>query len=285
MQTSNTIPKFLSSPIAKTLVYANIFISICSLAQVFVTYIVFDIRLDWNNIFYLVFVFSSTYIQYNIQRIFAIIQNKSSFERADWYKKNNVLVLFIGCISLVLVGLISWNLSSLSISLMVSVELLSNLYYLPPFNLKKYGAIKPFIISTGWVISCVFVPLYENNILQINTIWFMVSQFLFISSLCILFDIKDAEEDYLKGVNTYANKFGITITKIISISLMVLSSLCCLFLKHPTLPILIITGITSAITIGSILLTNEKKHTFYYYLWIDGLMIVQALVFLCFNTK
>ena len=128
------------------------------------------------------------------------------------------------------------------------------------------------------------MPLIENNLLTENAVWFLVSQFCFITTLCVLFDVKDAEEDFLNGVNTYANAFGVRAIKSICIALILAYFLCYLFFKDPHLPVLLITGITSAITLGSIALTNEKKHSFYYYLWIDGLMIVQALLFVCFGS-
>ena len=274
--------KFLSSPIAKTLVYANVFIAICSLAQVFVTYLVFFIPLDFKNSSYLLFVLLSTYLQYNVQRGYMLNPSNQFTERSQWLAKHRKTLLISVGLCLIVVLFLCNNLSYLSIGIMVGAELISTFYYLPPFNFRKYGYLKPILISAIWVISCGLVPLIENNLLTENAVWFLVSQFCFITTLCILFDVKDAEEDYLNGINTYANAFGIKAIKSICIALMFAYFLCYLFFNRPTLSVLLMTGITCIITIVSVLLTNEKKHSFYYYLWIDGLMIVQAFVFLFF---
>jgi 4-hydroxybenzoate polyprenyltransferase len=282
LQTPNSIPKFLSSPITKTLVYANVFIAICSLAQVFVTYLVFYIPFDFKNSSYLLFILLSTYLQYNVQRGYMLNPANQFTERSQWLAKHRKTLLISVGACLIVVLFLCNNLSYLSIGIMIGAELISTFYYLPPFNFRKYGYIKPILISAIWVISCGLVPLIENNLMTENAIWFLASQFCFIITLCILFDVKDAKEDFLNGINTYANAFGIKSIKSICVALMLAYFLCYLFFKHSTLSTLVMTGITSVITIGSILLTNEKKHTFYYYLWIDGLMIVQSLVFLCF---
>lgn len=280
MQTTNIISKLLKSPITKTLVYANVFIAICSLSQVFVTYVIFPIPINFKNNSYLLFVLLSTYLQYNVQRGYMISQNNHGSERSQWLTKHKKLLLISVALCLIVVLFLCNNLSYTSIGIMVGAEVVSTLYYLPPFNFRKYGYVKPFLIAAIWVISCSAVPLIENKLLTLNSVWFLISQFCFIATLCALFDIKDAEEDYLKGVNTYANKFGVAITKVMCIILMLLSSVCYVFFKHGSQSLLIISGLVSVITITSILLTTDKKQSFYYYLWIDGLLIIQALLLL-----
>lgn len=282
MQISSNMSKFFKSSIFKTLVYANVFISICSLSQVFVTYAIFPIPINFKNNSYLLFVLLSTYLQYNIQRGYLVNQNNQFSDRSIWLTKYKKILLISVGLCLISVLFLCNNLSYLSIGIMVGAEVLSTLYYLPPINLRKYGYIKPFLISLIWVISCSAVPLIENNLLNANSMWFLISQFCFIGTLCALFDIKDAEEDYLNGVNTYANKFGETITKTLCIVLMLISSGCYFFFKHSSTSLLPISIIISSLTIGSALLTSEKKQPYFYYLWIDGLLIIQGLLLMIF---
>ena len=280
MQTIRFISKFFKSPITKTLVYANVFIAICSLSQVFVTYTVFPIPINFKNNSYLLFVFLSTYLQYNMQRGYMISQNNQDSQRSQWLTKYKKLLLISAGLSLICLLFLCNNLSYTSIGIMVGAEVVSTLYYLPPFNFRRFGYIKPFLIAAIWVVSCSAVPLIENELLTLNSVWFLVSQFCFVATLCALFDIKDSEEDYLNRINTYANRYGIAITKAICIILILLSSGCYVFFKHSSQYLLLISGLTSAITIGSILLTTDKKHSFFYYLWIDGLLIIQVLLLL-----
>jgi 4-hydroxybenzoate polyprenyltransferase len=280
LQTTNIISKLLKSPITKTLVYANVFIAICSLSQVFVTYSIFQIPTNFKNNSYLLFVLLSTYLQYNVQRGYMISQTNQASERSRWLTKHKKLLLITVALCVIIVLFLCNNLSYTSIGIMVGAEVVSTLYYLPPFNFRKYGYVKPFLIAAIWVISCSAVPLIENKLLTLNSVWFLVSQFCFVATLCAVFDIKDAEEDYLNGVNTYANRFGIAVTKTMCIILMLLSSVCYVFFKHGSQSLLLISCLVSVITISSILLTTDKKHSFYYYLWIDGLLIIQAVLLL-----
>lgn len=272
---------FIDLPFIKTLVYANVFVAFCSLAQVFFTYQLFPIPVNFANNSYLVFILLSTYLQYNVQRGYMINPSNAHTERSQWLLKHKKIMLYSisGCLLIVL--FLCNNLSWTSIGIMVVAEVLSTLYYLPPFNFRKHGYIKPFLISSVWTISCCLVPLIENDLLTSHSVWYLVSQFCFISVLCLLFDIKDLEQDYMTGVNTYANKFGITITKFISVCSVIIAFTCFYNFKHDTNSI-IASLLLRLLIIGTILFTNDKRHCFYYYLWVDGLMIMQMVLFFIF---
>jgi 4-hydroxybenzoate polyprenyltransferase len=255
-----------------------VFIAICAFAQVMLVHQLFSIPFNFANNSYLVFVLLSTFLQYNVQRGYMINQTNAHEERSQWLMRYKKTLLYSVGASLIIVMFLCNNLSWTSIGIMVGAEIISTLYYLQPFNLRKHGYIKPFLISSVWVISCSLVPLIENKLLTSQSTWFLVSQFCFISVLCLLFDIKDGESDYLSGVNTYVNKFGVTTTKIICFVLMCIGFIT--FYKfNPTGPYLIASLVLRLLVASTILYTNDKRHSFYYYLWVDGLLIIQALLF------
>jgi len=205
---------FIDLPFIKTLVYANVFVAFCSLAQVFFTYQLFPIPVNFANNSYLVFILLSTYLQYNVQRGYMINPSNAHTERSQWLLKHKKIML-------------------------------------------------------------------ENDLLTPHSVWYLVSQFCFISVLCLLFDIKDLEQDYMTGVNTYANKFGITITKLICVCSVIIAFTCFYNFKHDTNSI-IASLLLRLLIIGTILFTSDKRHSFYYYLWVDGLMIMQMVLFFIF---
>ena len=272
---------FISSSFAKALVYGNVFIAICALSQVFLTYHLFPIPVNFANNSYLAFVLLSTFLQYNVQRGYMINQNNFHSVRSQWVIKHKKTMLYCIGVSLLIVLFLCNNLSRLSIGIMVGAEIVSTLYYLQPFNLRRHGYIKPFLISMVWVISCSLVPLIENDLLTTHSIWFLASQFVFISVLCMLFDIKDNEADYLSGVNTYANRFGTKATKVICCSLIIIGFTCFYMFQHDSHS-LILSIVLRLILLSTILYTNENRHSFYYYLWIDGLLIIQTALFFIF---
>ncbi len=274
---------FISSPIAKTLVYANVFIAVCASAQVFVTYMLFGIPVNFNNNAFLLFVFLSTYLQYNLQRGYFIQKINLYTESTAWIKKHQKIIFFTVLAALIGISFLCNRLSKTSIVIMVVAELISTAYYLPPFNLRKRGYIKPMIISAIWVVSCAAVPLIENQLLTANSIWFLLSQFLFISVLSILFDVKDTTDDYLTGITTYSNIIGERGTKALSVLLIIASGLSFMCARHS-----VNAGIAEAILLGvtlvTVFITDEKKHRFYFYLWVDGLLVLQAVLLYVFLT-
>lgn len=276
MQTNS----FISNSIIKTLVYANVFIAICAFAQVELTYHLFSIPANFANNSYLLFIFLSTYLQYNMQRGYMINNENVHSERSLWLLKHKKLVTYSIVASLISVMFLCNNLSWTSIGIMIGAEIVSTLYYLKPFNLRRHGYIKPFLISLVWVISCSLVPLIENQLVTKISIWFVVSQFCFISVLCLLFDIKDGEIDYLAGVNTYVNKFGVNIAKLICFALVAFSVIC--FLQFTTdIYFIVFAVIFNLLVIATITLTNENRDSLYFYLWIDGLLVLQPLFYWC----
>lgn len=272
---------FISSPFVKTLVYANVFIAVCALSQVFLTYHLFSIPVNFENNSYLAFILLSVYLQYNVQRGYMINAENVHTQRSQWLLKHKKLLLYSIGLSLIIVLFLCNNLSWTSIGIMIGAEIMSTLYYLQPFNLRKHGYIKPILISSVWVISCSLVPLIENQLLTPHSVWFLVSQFVFISVLCMLFDIKDVEHDYMAGVNTYANKFGIKVTKAICVGLVVIAFVCFYMFQSDTSSI-IASVILRSLVLITILFTNDKRHAFYYYLWVDGLLIIQSILFFIF---
>lgn len=262
----------------RTLVYANIFISLCAFSQVLLTYHLFPVPFNFDNNAYLLFVFLATYLQYNLQRGYSVNQLNLYTDRSLWLTKHKKPLLISAFISIVVLLFLCNSLSWTSIIIMGSAEVVSNLYYLPPFNLRKYGYFKPFLISAIWVISCCAVPLIENQLFTMHSLWFMAAQFFFIGVLSMLFDMKDADDDYVNGVNTYANHFGMKPTKLLCIVLTLISC-ACFYQFVPGLSSIVKIAIVGLLTVLAILLTDDRKHAFYYYLFVDGLLIVQTVLF------
>ncbi|MES2565628.1 MAG: hypothetical protein V4565_02105 [Bacteroidota bacterium] len=278
MKTKN----FISSPFLNALVYGNVFIALCAFMQVLLTYHFFPVPVNFDNNSYLLFVLLATYLQYNVQRGYYIVNHtNTSSPRSQWVLKYKKIMGYSIGIALIILLFLCNKLSMLSIGIMVGAEIISTLYYLQPFNLRRHGYIKPFLISSVWVISCGLVPLIENQLLTAHSFWFLASQFVFISVLCMLFDIKDNDKDYLSGVNTYANRFGVNATKIICAVLVVIG-FTCFYMFKSDINSFVASIILRVILLATILYTNDNRHAFYYYLWVDGLLIIQTILFFIF---
>lgn len=271
----------IHSPLAKILVYANVFISICAAAQVLVTYMLCGIPVNPGNNAYILFVFLSTYLQYNVQRGYFIQQVNLYTESSAWITRHRRVLLLTALAALVTLLFLCNSLSYTSIAVLVGAEIVSTAYYLPPLNLRRIGFLKPFVISGIWMLSCTAVPLIENQLFHAPVLWLLLSQFCFISALSILFDVKDTTDDFLNGIATYSNTLGEKGTKALCCAL-ALAALASFYRFDHAPGALVAEALLIAATLLTVFITDEKKHRFYFYLWVDGLLLLQAVLLFVF---
>jgi 4-hydroxybenzoate polyprenyltransferase len=272
---------FIASPFAKILVYANVFVSLCAAAQVLVTYMLCGIPVTFDNNAYILFVFLSTYLQYNVQRGYFIKQINLYTESTTWVTRHRKTLFYTVFVALGALLFLCNHLSYASIAVLVGAEIVSTAYYMPPLNLRRIGFLKPLIISGIWVVSCAVVPLIENQLFHPNVIWLLLSQFCFISVLSILFDVKDSTDDFLNGIATYSNSLGMKGTRLLCCLLCMASMACFYQFKHRPHSLFAEAALMVA-TVFTVFITHEKRHRFYFYLWVDGLLILQVLLIYLF---
>jgi hypothetical protein len=225
-------------------------------------------------------------------------------KRSAWYYKHRVLVrnsqwffaafIFVGGFVYVyrhfnaLVGLplAHW----LLVALFPAVALL---YYgidntkFGAVNLRRVGWLKPFIIGFAWaglvtVYPVVFGGVERGDVYTptlIGALLFL-KNFMFISVLCIMFDVKDYATDHNVQLKTFVVEFGLRKT-----IFYILLPLCVLGLgsfivyglvrDFSTMKILINT--VPFVALISVAYSLQRRKTIFYYLVIiDGLMLVKA---------
>ena len=273
----------LLKPLKKFLdfiVYSNFFIAVCIALFTLQTAIVFPHQSD-QILLFIPLNFIATFTLYNLQRLYFSAQLKND-SKYTWYTKNRrliftLIILTISCSFNFLVTFFLQNVTSLIVYGCLGV--LSIFYFLPPLQLRKYGLLKPFIIT--FVIICTSVILPLATTFNKVTLIYAVNQFFFIAALCICFDIRDVEIDALGNQKTIPIKFGITNTKYLVVALLLFYLATGFFVPNTYFP-------TTAIfvTVLSILLTifaKPKRHYYFYLLLVDGAIIVQCLLLLFLN--
>src|SRR3954447_5407626 len=155
-------------------------------------------------------------------------------------------------------------------------------------NTRRTGWFKPFAIGLVWATAVTYVPILwyqvEQNtqyIFASDNLWFLVKNFMYISLLAILFDIKDYAADHNLRLKTFVVRMGlhktifliiIPLTLLGFISLLVFAVL----LHFPLLRIIINSIPFALLVIVSSSMTSRKS-ILYYLVVIDGLMLVKAL--------
>lgn len=225
--------------------------------------------------------------------------------RNRWYKRNRKLVknlqwvLMIICIFLASTLLIVnfrhlVSLTPIQILPLIITGLTALSYYGFPvigaknINVRKTGWFKPFAVGLVWAVAVTYVPVLWNQV-ERNTpytfsainFWLFTKNFMYISTLAILFDIKDYAADHNRRIKTFVVRVGLRKTIfsiIIPLTLLGFISLI-LFANLKGFPLLriVINSIPFVLLIIVAWSMQRRKPIIYYLAVIDGLMLVKAL--------
>lgn len=221
--------------------------------------------------------------------------------RSRWYAKNHQLIirtqifLSVTC-AILAVFLLTGNFNSLQqISftnmLLPIVSAFTALAYYgisSKFNLRKTGWFKPFAIGFVWAITVTYIPVIwwgvENNtdyIFNSFNVWFLIKNFMYISLLAVLFDIKDYAADHNKKLKTFVVRIGLRKTIFYIIIPLALTGFIAFivfaYLLHFHTLRIVINSIPFILLIAVAWSMQRRKSILFYLVVIDGLMLVKAL--------
>jgi len=156
------------------------------------------------------------------------------------------------------------------------------------FNLRKIGWLKPFIIGFAWaglvtVYPVLFYDIISRTDYDFNWIGglLFLKNFMFITVLCIMFDIKDYAADHVCRVRTFVVKLGLR--KTIFYILMPLTVIGLeLFIyyayNHRFHGMKVLLNVIPFVLMGMVAYSLRKRRSIMYYLVIvDGLMFIKAV--------
>ena len=273
------------------LLFSNLFIAICAVAQSLVTYHLLKAE---PSKYVLAFLFFSTLLIYNLAVLLAKPKapQNSPFKRVRWIFEHHRLTIsttLISALCLVPLGLL--YLSFESKLLMIFVGLLAVAYNIPflTLNNKKIGlrnipGIKLFLIAFVWASSCVLLPIVElesSHQLQIplsETVLLVAKRFLFICAITVPFDIRDLFQDKLYELKTIPvilgeKKAWIFCQALLAIYLLLLI----LFTKGINIDVIGL-ALTVFLTGWLIFKSNIKRNEYFYFFYLDGTMLLQYLI-------
>lgn len=257
-----------------------------------------------NPLLYYIAVFCATVLYYTLAYISDNPSDPNN-NRSVWYADNRQLVkgsqLLCGtiCLLYALWFVYHYWQSVVSLSLLtwffvLIFPLTGGLYYglsgkgRGRFNLRRIGWLKPFIIGFTWAGAVTVYPVIfhdiENSRSYVPTLvgaFLFLKNFMFITVLCIMFDIKDYAVDHNLQIKTFVVTRGLRYT-IFSILL----PLCFLGLGsfifygltrhfHPVKIALNAIPFILLITVAYSM--HRRKPLLYYLAIIDGLMLIKAI--------
>jgi 4-hydroxybenzoate polyprenyltransferase len=232
-------------------------------------------------------VFGSTLVVYNAPRIFrkafADEHNGHGIFRnyRNWY-------FFFFAAGLLLVAVSSVGLSYMTYVVCGILGFLAFAYTLPilPFKQKRrlrdYGWAKILVLASVWTTATAVLPIIYHHARVSFYPFEILCRFIFIFTLCVIFDIRDMQDDLRNNLLTLPNKVGITrINWLINIALLCFVALGFIQYCQHQAPYLLISIIGTAIVTRVIATYLQKYPTDRSYMLLaDGTMIVYSVLVL-----
>ncbi len=289
--------------LADTFFYGNYFVGLCAIALCVETnvqhrYPLNDALFYWMAGLGVTWYYTSLYI--------ADIPDQDLNSRVTWYRRNKHLVAAIQKITLLALMALAITyvlryskgfaamgfLHYLQLSLFPLVALAYTYHLLPFVNVKKLrriGWLKPFVIGFVWSGIVSVYPVFclqleqgqVGQFFQWPSVWLWLKNLMYITTLCIMFDIKDYESDRTFALKTYAVQFGITNTIRYIIIPLVVAGMAAFFMftlsHHFPAARIAMNAIPYVLLLASAYTLYTKRSILYYLFVIDGLMIIKAI--------
>ncbi|WP_244228851.1 UbiA family prenyltransferase [Mucilaginibacter endophyticus] len=289
--------KKLLQPVLDFLLFSNIFMSLCAVAQALLTFHLIGSKPVFPVLGLL---FTSTLGIYN----FCILitrpakPQRSPYRRVRWFFAHYRLMVTFTIVSLLSLIPLFFIITTESKILLIFLSVLSFGYGLPlfsvgdhKFGLRNIPGLKPFLITLVWTMSCVLFPVLEsmhNHLTDISmrdTTILIAKRFLFIGALTIPFDIRDLFDDRKVGLKTipvvWGEKNAYLFCQVLLAGYIVLMFL---FRQNGFSLDFFALTLTMFLTGWLIFKSAWEKNEYYYFFYMDGVLILQYVMVVVFSS-
>jgi len=278
------------------LLFSNVFIALCAVAQALVTFHLLKTTPVYSVLGLL---FASTLGIYN----FCILIDKhidpqrSPYMRIRWFYAHHRLMVTITIVCLLCLVPLFFLISIQSRLLLVFLGILSVAYSLPlftigehNFGLRNIPGLKPFLITSVWTLSIVLLPVLEAQDahftdVSMRDITIMIAKrFLFIAALTIPFDIRDLFEDRKTNLRTIPVVWGEKKAYLFCQVLLGGYIFLLFLLRKDGFNADFFSLTLTAILTGWLIFKSDwKKNEYYYFFYLDGVLILQYVILVLFS--
>jgi len=280
--------KYLYRQTLDFLLFSNVFIALCAVAQGLVTYQLLHAK---PNMYVLSLLFCATLAMYNYSILLSKPKNpeNSRYRRVRWIFSHYRLIIFITAAAILGIFPLLFFLSPVSIVFLFFLAFISISYNLPVFTLKgrKFSlrnipGIKLFLIALIWALSCVLLPILQLksqsfNVSTLDTLLLIAKRFLFVAAITVPFDIRDLYQDRTYELKTIPVVFGEKNAYLFCQFLLLLYlALLFIFNKGFDLNYLGLAVVT-LLTGWLIFKSNWERNEYYYFFYLDGTLMLQCV--------
>ncbi len=270
--------------------------SLCAVAQGLVTFYLISAKPVFPVIGLL---FTSTLGVYNFSILLTkpAQPEKSPYRRIRWFFAHYRLMVSITIVCLLSLVPLLYLMSTESRLLLIFLGIISFCYSIPLFTIgdQKFGlrnipGLKPFLITLVWTMSTVLLPILEAQRFHLtaismhDTTLLIAKRFLFIAALTVPFDIRDLFQDRQSGLKTIPTVWGEK-NAYLFCQVLLAGYIILLFLfRNNGFSASFFALTTTAILTGWLIFKSKwEKNEYYYFFYMDGVLILQYLVLLAFN--
>ncbi len=168
---------------------------------------------------------------------------------------------------------ISFWITPFQTMILVFTTILSLLYIHPVLKippLRNIPLIKVFLVGLAW--SCITTLFPALNHQEVNY-WNFLEIVCFISSLVLLFEIKDISEDKRANLTTFPIVMGVSATKLVSLLLLTIAAYIHVRI-HLDFRFLVVV----ILNIILIICTNQQRSQYYFNCFVDGSIFLWGIV-------
>jgi len=288
--------KKILQPVFDFILFSNIFMALCAVAQGLVTFFLIGSKPVYSVLGLL---FTSTLGVYNFSILISKPQKSenSPYARERWFFGHYRLMVTITIVCILSLLPLFVLISTESRLLLIFLGVISFAYSLPLFSLgdKKFGlrnipGLKQFLITLVWTMSTVLLPLMEAQHLHLGTVsmrdttLLIAKRFLFIGALTVPFDIRDLFQDRQSGLKTvpvvWGEKNAYLFCQVLLAGYIVLLFL---FRNNGFNNDFFALTLTAILAGWLIFKSTREKDEYYYFFFVDGILILQYLLLLAFS--
>jgi 4-hydroxybenzoate polyprenyltransferase len=278
------------------LLFSNVFMALCAVAQGLVTFYLMGSK-PVEAVLGLLF--TSTLGIYNFCIIFSkpLSPEKSPYKRIRWFFSHYRLMVTFTIVSLLSLVPLFFLVSIESRILLIFLSILSFAYSIPlfafgeqKFGLRNIPGLKQFLITLVWTMSTVLLPIMEAQHAHLATISMrditilIAKRFLLIGALTVPFDIRDLFADKESGLKTVPVVWGEKNAYLFcQVLLAGYVALLFLFRNQGFNADFFALTITALLTGWLIFKSTWEKNEYYYFFYLDGVLILQYLLLLLVN--
>jgi 4-hydroxybenzoate polyprenyltransferase len=288
--------KKLLQPAFDFLLFSNIFMALCAVAQGLVTFYLIGSR---PTEVVLCLLFTSTLGIYSFSIILPATKHpeQSPLRRVRWFFAHYRLMVTITIVCLLSLIPLFFLISIESRIMMTFLAFISFAYSIPlfsigeqKFSLRNIPGLKQFLITLVWTMSTVLLPVMEaqhHHLVTISmrdTTILIAKRFLLIGALTMPFDIRDLFEDRQSGLKTvpvvWGEKNAYLFCQVLLVGYVILLFLFRNYGFDADFWALTVTVVAAGWLIFK---SSLVKNEYYYFFCVDGILILQYLFLLGFN--